>query len=94
MDLSEQSYRNAGYYPPIERLPSKDQYERSYELEYAPKGLRDVSFALCSTAKEALALAQSLERSDEEVRRIKAPGGHNIGPEELEIEAKKEGGKT
>ena len=42
------------------------------------------------SAKDALELVRDLERSDEQIRFIKAPSGHEISVEELALKAKAE----
>jgi hypothetical protein len=63
-----------------------------YTVTYAAKGARKTSTAEVATAREALKLVLALEKSDEEIRLIRAPAGFEIsGIEELRMLAEQEG---
>lgn len=47
-----------------------------YEIAYALKGKRNVSVTQASTAQSALVTVRALQASDEEIRSIKVPAGH------------------
>ena len=63
----------------------------TYEIGYAPRGDKKVRTVKMTTAREALRIVRDLERSDEEIRHIKAPPGYEIGIGELELTAEREG---
>lgn len=92
MDLPEAEYRMRGYEPPFERLPTKADLDRSFEVGFAPRGRGKIDIGYALTAKKILEEVRNLERSDEEIRYIKAPGGRRIELFELEDMAKKECG--
>lgn len=51
----------------------------SYEIGYARMGRSNISVAQSPNAHEALKTVLALQASDEEIRHIKAPAGHDIG---------------
>lgn len=63
----------------------------SYTIGYAPRGWKNVNTKQQPNAREALKLVLALQRSDEEVRYIKAPWGGEIGLDELRMTAEQEG---
>jgi hypothetical protein len=62
-----------------------------YVIGYGMRNKREVSTAEKPTAKEALALVDALQRSDEEIKSIRSPHGGEIGIEMLRVLAKEEG---
>jgi hypothetical protein len=62
-----------------------------YVIGYGMRNKREVSTAEKPTAKEALALVDALQRSDEEIKFIRSPHGGEIGVEMLRVLAKEEG---
>jgi hypothetical protein len=62
-----------------------------YVIGYGMRNKREVSTAEKPTAKEALALVDALQRSDEEIKFIRSPHGGEIGIEMLRVLAKEEG---
>jgi hypothetical protein len=62
-----------------------------YVIGYGMRNKREVSTAEKLTAKEALALVDALQRSDEEIKFIRSPHGGEIGVEMLRVLAKEEG---
>jgi len=62
-----------------------------YVIGYGMRNKRQVSTAEKPTAKEALALVDALQRSDEEIKFIRSPHDGEIGIEMLRVLAKEEG---
>ena len=89
-EIPRDLYEDKGYQPSFERLPSKEEYQRSYEIGFAPKGSHKVTVGRVPTAKKALEEIEALRRSDEEIRYIQAPGGRMIETYDLEELAKGE----
>jgi hypothetical protein len=62
-----------------------------YTVEYRLRNRREVWTAEKPTARDALALVVALQRSDEEIMLIKAPGEGEIGVDMLRVMADEEG---
>lgn len=61
-----------------------------YVIGFGMRNEKDVSTAECATAQEALKLVNDLQRSDEEIKFIKAPSEPMCGVEMLRVLAKEE----
>jgi hypothetical protein len=62
-----------------------------YIIGFGMRNKPEIATAEKPTAKEALALVDALQRSDEEIKFIKAPHEGEIGVEMLRVLAKEEG---
>ena len=62
-----------------------------YIIGFGPRNKREVSIAETRTAKEALELVEALQRSDEEIKFIRAPAEGEIGVEMLRVLVNEEG---
>ena len=68
----------------------QEQLRMAYVIGYGMRNKRQVSITERPTAKEALALVDALERSDEEIKFIRSPSEGEIGVEMLRVLAKEE----
>jgi hypothetical protein len=73
------------------RRVGRSEPKMPYVIGYGMRNKREVSTAEKPTAKEALALVDALQRSDEEIKFIRSPHGGEIGVEMLRVLAKEEG---
>jgi hypothetical protein len=62
-----------------------------YIIFFGTRNKREVSTAETRTAKEALELVEALQRSDEEIKLIRAPAEGEIGVEMLRVLVNEEG---
>jgi hypothetical protein len=62
-----------------------------YIIGFGTRNKREVSTAEMRTAKEALELVEALQRSDEEIKFIRAPAEGEIGVEMLRVLVDEEG---
>ena len=76
---------------PMLCLSGKQQRGMPYTIGFGMRNKREVSTAEKPTAKEALALVDALQRSDEEIKFIRSPHEGEIGIEMLRVLAKEEG---
>jgi hypothetical protein len=65
-----------------------------YTIGYGTRNTPGVSTAQRNTAKEALELAEALERSDEEIKFIDTPTEGRVGMDMLRVLAKEEAGEA
>jgi hypothetical protein len=79
---------------PRSRLSGKQESGMTYTIGFGMRNKREVSTAEKPTAKEALALVDALQRSDEEIKFISSPHEGEIDVEMLRVLAKEEGRAT
>jgi hypothetical protein len=65
-----------------------------YTIGYGTRNTPGVSTAQRNTAKEALELAEALERNDEEIKFIDTPTEGRVGMDMLRVLAKEEAGEA
>jgi hypothetical protein len=65
-----------------------------YTIGYGMRNKPSVSTAQRNTAKEALELAEALERSDEEIKFVDTPTEGRVGMDMLRVLAKEEAGEA